>query len=86
MTPEEIKKLEDNSEWWRAAREWLAIGRNEDADACKLIAESNDRGDAYRARVLHEAGPEPDKTGTPHAWVKWYDKQHAIYNEIFRSK
>jgi hypothetical protein len=48
-----------------------------------MIYESNDRGDYYRARVLDEAGPEPNKDENPQAWSKWYTHMHKIYREIY---
>lgn len=41
-------KLEKFSKWAEAAECWAYIGRKADADACKLLAESCAKGDAYR--------------------------------------
>lgn len=77
------KKQEQQNNWREAARLWKLAGCNQDYDACILIAESIEKGDQYRERVLYEAGPEPDKCENPRAWVKWYDTMASIYNKMF---
>ena len=44
-------KLEKFSKWAEAAECWAYIGRKSDADACKLLAESCAKGDAYREAI-----------------------------------
>jgi hypothetical protein len=77
------RKAEKENNWEEAERLWLLVGSKSDADACKMIYESNERADHYRSRVLNEAGPEPDKCENPRAWVKWYDHMNKIYREIY---
>lgn len=80
----QARKQGQQNNWREAARLWKLGGSIEDYNACILIAESNERGDEYRDRVLREAGPEPDKSENAHAWVKWYDTMTSIYNQMFR--
>lgn len=77
------RKAERQNNWREAARIWKLAGRAEDYNACMLIAESNEKGNEYRYKVLREAGPEPDKCENPHAWVRWYDTMTSIYNKMF---
>lgn len=77
------KKAEKISDWREAERLWLLAGCKLDAEACKTIYEATERGDYYRARVLDEAGLEPNKCDNPRAWVKWFDHMRLIYKEIY---
>ena len=43
------RKLESQGEWLDAAIVWQSISKTEDYDACMLIHESIEKGDAYRA-------------------------------------
>lgn len=80
------KKAERESNWREAARLWKLDGRMDDYNACITIAEAIEYGDKYRARVLAEAGEEPNKCEDPRAWVKWYDHMTAIYFEMYKNK
>ncbi len=44
-------KLEKFSKWAEAAECWAYIGNKLDANACKLLAESCAKGDAYREAI-----------------------------------
>lgn len=78
------KKAEDESRWREAAQHWLACGHKQDADACTLIADSVERGDAYREEVKRVLGPEPilDATNV-RAWQKWHRDLSEIYRKHF---
>jgi hypothetical protein len=77
------RNAEKSNDWREAERLWVLAGRKLDAEACKMIYEATDRGDHYRARVLNEAGPEPNKDENPENWSKWYEHMHKIYREVY---
>lgn len=81
----QARRKENQNDWYGAANLWKLAGRMDDYDACIMIAESNAIGDKFRATVEREAGEEPNKCESPHAWVRWYDKMTSIYNRIFKS-
>ena len=77
-----VKELEDKSMWREAAKEWMNLGMQDDAEACLTIALANERGDAYRAEVLRVAGPEPEVEGDKQdsiKWMAWYKKTEEVY-------
>jgi hypothetical protein len=85
---ERAREYEKASMWRKAAETWQLSGNKIDADACIMIAESNERGDAYRARVLAVAGPEPEVEGDKCdsiKWMKWYKDMEKVYREMFGS-
>jgi len=49
-----IRQMELLGEWETAAQYWEKLGRMEDANACRLIVESNKAGDEYRASLTPE--------------------------------
>jgi hypothetical protein len=61
MRPEAVRGMEKLSEWDTAAEYWLKIGRKTDSDACRMIADATQKGDAYRADML-EINQWIDKT------------------------
>jgi hypothetical protein len=49
-----------------------------------ILAESNERANLYRDRILKEVGPEPKVCSNPYAWIKWYEGISKIYKEIYK--
>ena len=43
-----VRRMESLSEWRTAAEYWKKLSRTSDANACIMIAEATERGDAYR--------------------------------------
>ena len=58
MTRRKAQEYQRHSQWELAALEWEKMGEQLQADACRMIKESGDRGDRFRARVreLTDAG------------------------------
>lgn len=78
-----IAERENN--WREAERLWNICGSKSDADACKLIADSISKGDAFRDEVLQEIGEEPEKSwGNCTAWNSWYSVMSDIYRKHYK--
>lgn len=50
-TRSRAKLYEDRGLWQLAEETWRALGETEEADICKHINDSIEKGDAYRAEV-----------------------------------
>ncbi len=48
-----VRGMEQLGEWETASKYWLKLGRIDDANACKLIVQCTDKGNAYRSRTKH---------------------------------
>ena len=48
-----VRGMEQLGEWMVAREYWLKLGRTEDAQTCKSIADAISRGDSYREAVKH---------------------------------
>lgn len=72
---------------WREAEElWNTIGRFSDAMACARIAESIEKGDAFRQEVADTLGECPELTpDNLQEFNDWNDKINEIYNKHFKS-
>lgn len=77
------RKAEAENNWREAQRLWASIGRKQDADACKLIADSVEQGDYFRGRVAQELGEMPSAELSPHKYIKWHEGLSRIHREIF---
>lgn len=53
MKPAAVRNMEQLGEWEAARQHWLKLGRQIDADACKMILDATQRGDAYREATKH---------------------------------
>ena len=53
MRSRAVKFMEDLNEWRTAEEYWRKLGMDEDADTCKQIADSIERGDEYRSATKH---------------------------------
>lgn len=78
-----VKELEDKSMWREAAQGWMKLGPYyyKDADACMVICDAVERGDALRAEILRVAGPEPDVQGDKKdsiKWMKWFKDMEEV--------
>lgn len=81
----EARRAEQNSDWQKAATLWESIGRTEDAESCRLIADAVKRGDAYRREVEETIGEEPELTPlNVNAWQQWHRDLAEIYAKHFR--
>lgn len=81
----QAKEAEQKSEWRKAAQLWQSINRISDAEACMLLAESIERGDAYREDVKNTIGEEPELTPTTiRQWKQWHEDLNTIYNKHFK--
>jgi hypothetical protein len=79
------RQLEQESKWREAGNMWLTISRKADANACFLIADSIEKGDAYREDVQQRIGKEPEFTSTNvRAWQQWHKDLGEIYNQHFK--
>mgnify|MGYP001605883592 FL=1 len=53
MRPSAVRNMEQLGEWEVARQHWLKLGRQVDADACKMILDATSKGDAYRGATKH---------------------------------
>lgn len=53
MKPAAVRNMEQLGEWETAAKYWDKIGRKLDADACRMILNATEKGDAYRESTKH---------------------------------
>jgi uncharacterized protein YajQ (UPF0234 family) len=88
MRPNAVRQMEQLSEWRAAAYHWRLLLREIDAQACEMIAESTERGDAYRADVkpLNDWVEETVEKGimTKDEAIKViYPEMNRIYNQHF---
>lgn len=81
----EAMSLEHLGKWREAAQVWISMGRKKEADACMLLADSIEAGDAYREEVDKTIGEEPELTHlTINEWKKWHEDLRLIYNKHFK--
>lgn len=75
------REYEKASMWRKAAETWALTGQKDNEQACYLLAESGEYGDAIRAHVLREAGEEPDVPNEYKqdsiTWMTWFRKMDA---------
>ena len=79
-----VKSLEEKGDWREAENIWRTLGNEREAEACKLIADSIERGDKYRQQVKEQLGPEPNAMENPYAYLQWHKRLQEIYNEHFK--
>ena len=53
---DEAKRLEKNNQWVAAADVWLKINYTNDADTCKDIAKSIEKGNKFRSDCVETTG------------------------------
>ena len=84
MEAQFIRKLEFESKWREAETAWRRLNRHSDANACKMIADAIEKGDAFRADVDEKIGEEPvlDSTNV-RVWTQWHKDLGSIYNKHF---
>lgn len=76
---------EKENNWREAERLWNICGHKSDADACKLIADSISKGDAFRDEVLQKIGEEPVlHWNNSLAWNFWYSVMSDIYRKHYK--
>ena len=83
-----IRELELRGEWAKAEMWWRYWGRTEDANACKLIRESNELGDRYRAETAHliewvDNTVEAGIMSKDEAIKQIYPELNRIHNQIY---
>ena len=81
-----VKELEGKHMWREAAQGWMALGMEDEANACITIAYAVEEGDRYRAEVLRVAGPEPEVEGDKQdsiKWMDWYKKMEEVYRKLY---
>ena len=85
-----IREMEKLSEWGVAAEYWRKIGRDSDAEACKLLEEAIAKGDSYRESTK-ELNDWVDKTVGEGIMTKEeavrvvYPKIEELYNRHYKS-
>lgn len=85
-----VRRMENLSEWRTASEYWRKLKMESDANACDMIAEATERGDAYRWATAHlsdwvdksvEMGMDKDEA------VKLiYPELNRIYAQHFYNK
>jgi hypothetical protein len=87
MQPHCVRMMENISEWRTASEYWRKLGRESDANACDMIADATERGNAYREATAHlsdwvdksvEMGMDKDD-----AIKVIYPEMNKIYNQHF---
>ena len=90
MKSSAIRGMEQLGEWGVAAEYWRKIGRDSDAEACRLLEEAIDRGDSYRESTK-ELNDWVDKTVCEGIMTKEeavrviYPKIEELYNRHYKS-
>lgn len=46
-----VLQMENIREWRIASEHWRKLGRDSDADACEMIADAIDKGNAFRSNI-----------------------------------
>lgn len=90
LQPMFVRRMENLSEWRTAAEYWRKLKMESDAQACDMIAEATERGDAYRWATAHlsdwvdksvEMGMDKDE-----AIKVIYPEMNRIYAQHFYNK
>jgi hypothetical protein len=78
------RKAEKINDWKEAARLWRLANQHSDAEACELIVEATEKGDAFRDFVDSRAGKEPEVENKEDsiAWREWYKRFDAAAKEF----
>lgn len=85
MTEIIARRLEKDNQWREAQKMWASINREEDERACKMIADSIKKGNAYRKEVEETIGEEPVLSSTTiKQWEQWHEDLRLIYNKHYR--
>jgi TPR repeat protein len=78
------RQNESESDYKKAAYYWRMTNRLADAEACEMIAQAIDKGDAYRQEVDEKIGECPELTpDTIRQYQQWHKDLREIYFKHF---
>lgn len=91
MQPMFVRRMENLSEWRTASKYWRKLKMESDAQACDMIAEATERGDAYRDATAHlsdwvDKTVEAGVMSEDEAVKVIYPEMNRIYNQHFCNK